>query len=196
MTDNYSLIIVLTLLSFISSAHAEKYASIIIDDLGNNYGRGKAVIHFPAPVTLAILPKTTFSTSLAELAHANKKEIILHLPLQPISNHDHSPGTLNLHMTQQEFLSELKSNILSVPYIQGINNHMGSLLTMHPGHMSWLMKEVSEIGNLYFIDSRTSAKSVATTIAIENDVPTLERDVFLDPDYKPETIKKNSSNIL
>ena len=196
ITNNYSILIVLTLLGFTYPAHAEKYASIIVDDLGNNFDRGKSVIHFPAPVTLAILPKTEFSTSLAKLAHANQKEIILHLPLQPIANHDHSPGTLNLHMTHQEFLSELKSNIRSVPYIKGINNHMGSLLTMHPGHMNWLMKEVSDIGDLYFVDSRTSKKSVASTIATENQVPSLERDVFLDPDYKPETIKKQFQHFI
>ena len=196
LTSNYSLIIAISLLGFISPAYAQKFASIIIDDLGNNFDRGKSVIHFPAPVTLAILPKTQFSASLANLAHSHNKEIILQLPLQPIANHDHSPGTLNLHLTHQEFLSELKSNIESVPYIQGINNHMGSLLTMHPGHMNWLMKEVSAIGDLYFVDSRTSIKSVANTIATENNVPSLERDVFLDPDYKPDTIKKQFQRFI
>ena len=196
IASNYSIIIALALLGFTSTTQAQKYASIIVDDLGNNFNRGKAVIHFPAPVTLAILPKTKFSSSLAELAHTNKKEIMLHLPLQPIANHDHSPGTLSLHMTHQEFLSELKSNIQSVPFIKGINNHMGSLLTMHPGHMNWLMKEVSSIGDLYFVDSRTSKKSVATDIATENNVPALKRDVFLDPDYKPETIKKQFKRFI
>lgn len=195
--NNYFFILVFSLLaSFISSAHAQKYASIIVDDLGNNFHRGKAVIHFPAPVTLAILPKTRFASTLAKLAHANQKEIILHLPLQSIQNHDHSPGTLDLHMTHKEFLSELKSNIASVPHIKGINNHMGSLLTMHPGHMKWLMQEVSVIGDLYFVDSRTSAKSVAADIAIEYHVPTLQRDIFLDPDYKPETIKQQFEEFI
>ena len=58
------------------------------------------------------------------------------------------------------------------------------------------MKEISDIGNLYFVDSRTSTKSVATTIATENHVPSLERDVFLDPDYKPETIKKQFRHFI
>lgn len=195
-TNNYFLIVIVLSFGFISPAHAEKYASIIVDDLGNNFDRGKSVIHFPAPVTLAILPKTEFATTLANLAHINKKEIILHLPLQPIQNHDRSPGTLDLHMTHKEFLSELKSNIKSVPHIKGINNHMGSLLTMHPGYMKWLMKELSVIGNLYFVDSRTSTKSVAADIAIESHVPSLKRDVFLDPDYRPETIKKQFQQFI
>ena len=194
--NNLSLIIALSLLSYITQANAEKYASIIIDDLGNNINRGKSVIQFDAPVTLAILPKTKFAIPLAKLAHENNKEVILHLPLQSIKNHHHSPGTLNLHMTHKEFLSELYINIKSVPHISGINNHMGSLLTMHPGHMGWLMKEMSIIGNLYFVDSRTSSKSVASTIAIENNVPTTKRDIFLDPDYKPATIKRQFQHFI
>lgn len=186
----YCILFVLFISVFSSSVFAQKYASIIIDDLGNSLSHGKSVIQFPAPVTLAILPKTKFASTLAEMAHAKNKEIILHLPLQSIENHKHSPGTLNLHMTHHEFLTELQSNIQSVPHIKGINNHMGSLLTMHPGHMNWLMKEMHSIGNLYFIDSRTSTKSVASSIAQENNVPSLQRDIFLDPDYKPSTIKK------
>jgi len=191
-----SVVIAFYLACFSITAHAQKYASIIIDDLGNNIERGKSVIHFPAAVTLAILPKTSHAKTLASLAYKNNKEIMLHLPLQSIENHDHSPGTLDLHMTQEEFLSELSSDIASVPHIRGINNHMGSLLTMHPGHMNWLMKKISTIGNLYFVDSRTSSKTVAGTIATENNVPSVNRDIFLDPDYKPATITRQFQKFL
>lgn len=182
------LYIAFNLLSLSSHVYAQKYASIIIDDLGNNIDRGKSVIEFPAAVTLAILPQTSYARTLATLAYKNNKEVMLHLPMQSIENHNHSPGTLNLHMTREEFLSALSKNIDSVPHISGINNHMGSLLTMHPGHMNWLMNEISSIGDLYFVDSRTSSKTVAGTIATENNVPSINRDIFLDPDYKPETI--------
>lgn len=191
-----AIIIALYFSCYAPPALAQKYASIIIDDLGNNLDRGKSIIQLPAAVTLAILPKTKHAKTLATLAFENNKEIMLHLPLQSIENHNHSPGTLNLHMTHEEFLSELASNIKSVPHIKGINNHMGSLLTMHPGHMKWLMKEISTIGSLFFVDSRTSSKTVAGTIAIENNVPSVTRDIFLDPDFKPETITKQFEKFL
>lgn len=171
-------------------ANSENLASIIFDDLGNNYEHGQELVEFPAPLTLAFLPQTDFAKELAIQAYKNNKEIMLHLPLQSVQHHKHSPGTLDLHMSRQEFVQQLKTNISSIPYISGINNHMGSLLTQHPGHMDWLMEEISKLNNMYFIDSRTSNKSIAADFASHHRIPNLIRDVFLDPDYKQETIRK------
>lgn len=186
----------LSLLSFFSSSQAAKIASIIIDDLGNSYEHGQTIIDFPAAITLAILPQTQFARQLATQAHHKNKEVMLHLPLQSVEHHKSSPGTLKLHMTHQQFKKQLQENLASVPYLSGINSHMGSLLTQHPGHMDWLMAEVSNLDNMYFIDSRTSKKSVVTEIASNYQIPNLSRDVFLDPDFKPETIRKQFDRFI
>lgn len=179
-----------------STAYSGKLVSIIIDDIGNNYEHGLLLANFPAPLTLAFLPQTTYAKELATLAHKNNKEIMLHLPLQSIEHHNHSPGTLNLHMSHHEFTHQLKTNLASVPHISGINNHMGSLLTRHPGHMNWLMEAIAKRGNMYFVDSLTSNKSVATDFATQHRVPNLMRDVFLDPDLKPETLQKQFNHFI
>ena len=58
---------------------------------------------------------------------------------------------------------------------------MGSLLTQHPGHMSWLMQTLSSrTDNLFFVDSKTTAQTVASRIAEEHYIPNISRDVFLD----------------
>jgi uncharacterized protein len=181
------------LLVFASTAvpvHADKFASIIIDDVGNNYDDGYEVISLPATLTVAILPETTYARQLARLANKRNKEVMLHLPMQSVEHFDYAPGRLDLHMTQKEFRQQLRSDLNSVPYIQGVNNHMGSLLTRHPGHMTWLMDELSRRGGLYFIDSKTTNKSVADKIAMENNVPVLSRDFFLDPDHETDTLQQ------
>jgi hypothetical protein len=172
-----------------SHANAEKFASIIIDDVGNHLENGRDVINLPAALTIAILPKTIYAKDLARLATKKHKEVMLHLPMQSVEHHEHSPGTLDLHMTRAEFNSQLSSNLNSVPYVRGVNNHMGSLLTRHPGHMTWLMDELSQRGDLYFIDSRTTSKSIAEKIAGEYNIPNLARDFFLDPDDEESTIQ-------
>ncbi len=171
-------------------AQAGKLASIIIDDVGNHLEYGRDVIKLPATLTIAILPKTTYAKKLARLAAKNNKEVMLHLPMQSVEHHQHSPGTLDLHMTRNEFREQLRSNLNSVPYVRGVNNHMGSLLTRHPGHMTWLMDELSGMGGLYFIDSKTTGKSIADKIATENNVPVLSRDFFLDPDNNAGTLRQ------
>ncbi len=184
------------MLAGIPQASADKYASIIIDDLGNNLELGQLVVDIPAPITLAILPHTIFAAELAENANKSGKEVMLHLPLQSVRHHVHTPGTLKLHMTHERFRQQLLSNIGSIPHIRGVNNHMGSLMTQHPGYMDWLMAELAKQGGLYFIDSRTTTKSVAATFANKHKVPALDRDVFLDPDFRPETIHQQFARFI
>ena len=179
-----------TFCAFFSTViNADKFASIIIDDLGNNLEYGQDIINLPAALTIAILPETTYANDLAHLAAKKQKEVMLHLPMQSIEHHKHSPGTLDLHMTQNEFKKQLQQDLNSVPYVRGVNNHMGSLLTRHPGHMSWLMDELSKRDGLYFIDSKTTNKSIADKIAIEYEIPHLSRDFFLDPDENENTLR-------
>lgn len=177
-------------------ANTEKFASIIIDDVGNNLQYGQEVINLPASLTIAILPKTTYAKDLARLAVKNHKEVMLHLPMQSVEHHDHSPGTLKLHMTRREFRQQLLSDLNSVPYVRGVNNHMGSLLTRHPGHMNWLMDELSRRGGLYFIDSKTTNKSIADKFAVEYNIPNLSRDFFLDPDHEKDTLRRQFNRFI
>jgi len=179
----------ITCLLFASTLHAEKFASIIIDDLGNNFQYGKEVINLPGELTFAILPQTVYAKDLARLAAKSHHEIMLHLPMQSVENREQSPGTLDLHMTKSEFIRQLRLDLNSVPYIRGVNNHMGSLLTRHPGHMTWLMEELNQRGGLYFVDSKTTNKSVADIIAAEYEIPNLSRDFFLDPDEQEDTLR-------
>ena len=98
-------------------------------------------------------------------------------------------------MSQQQFSAALADRIDAVPHIIGINTHRGSLLTRHPGHMRWLMEEIVARGNLFFVDSYTTAQSVALRIALESGVPAIRRDVFLDSDANPETISREFSRL-
>ena len=191
-----SVILFLLVAFFVPAVHADKLASIIIDDLGNNLEYGNMAIALPGPITLAFLPHTVFAEELADKAHSSGKEIMLHLPLQSVRHHSHTPGTLKLHMTHNEFIRQLESDIESVPHIKGLNNHMGSLLTQHPGHMDWLMSALAGEGGLYFIDSRTTTKSVASLFARKYAVPHLDRDIFLDPDFRPETIRREFTRFI
>ena len=184
------------LVIFNAPANAEKFASIIIDDVGNNLEHGQKVISLPAALTIAILPNTTYATDLARLAAKSRKEIMLHLPMQSVEHHDRTPGALKLHMTRKEFREQLRLNLNSVPYVRGVNNHMGSLLTRHPGHMTWLMDELSRRGGLYFVDSKTTIKSIADKIAGEYNIPNLSRDFFLDPDNEENTLRRQFDRFI
>lgn len=164
------------------SAHAAEPArlAVIIDDLGDRYPEGLRAIELPGRLTYAFLPHTPFADRLARHAHANGKEVMLHLPMASVEGKRLGPGGLTLDMTRAAFRRTLLAGLASVPYAAGVNNHMGSLLTRHPGNMAWLMAELKAAGGLFFVDSRTAQKSVALQVAAEYGIPADQRDVFLD----------------
>ena len=170
--------------------------AIIIDDLGNNSSDEKA-IYLPGAVACAFLPHTPHTKRLAKLAHANNKEVLLHAPMQSMHGDKKlGPGSLTLDMNEAEFIKTIQDGLASVPHVKGINNHMGSLLTRHPGHMLWLMQEINRQGDLFFVDSRTTAHSVARMVANENQVPNLTRDVFLDAEEGTAFVEKQFNQLL
>lgn len=170
--------------------------AIIIDDIGNNLEYGTRAAALPGAVTCSVLPHTIYGVPLAEDAHRNGKEVMLHLPMQSEDGQDPGPGALTLAMTRDEFLRTFRDDLGTIPYAVGVNNHMGSLITRHPGDMSWLMRELRRRGNLYFVDSRTTVATVAQRVADEQAVPNLRRDVFLDNEQTPAAIARQFRLLL
>ncbi len=165
--------------------------AIIIDDLGYHLEVGRRAINLPGPVTCAILPSTPRATSLAQAAFASGKDVLLHLPLEPVSKDNQSdPGGILLDMSRDQFATTFLADLESVPHAIGVNSHRGSMLTRHPGHMGWLMEELRAHGDLIFVDSFTTHKSVALQLARESGVPAVRRDVFLDSDQSPEAVER------
>jgi len=170
------------------SRPARATIGLIIDDLGDRLEDGRRVVSLPGAVTCAILPQTTYSQRLAVLAHAAGKEVMLHQPMQAVNGKAMGPGGMSMAMSRNELARTLEANLASVPYAHGVNNHMGSLLTQHPGDMAWFMEALRAHGGLYFVDSVTSSQSVARRIAAEYRIPNLRRNIFLDHERDPQMI--------
>ncbi len=164
------------------------YISIVIDDIGDRLGDGLRAVELPANVTMAFLPGSPYSHRLAEKAHQLGKEVMLHQPMEAMHSNAMGDNGLSLHMTQDAFRKTLSHSLELIPHVRGVSNHMGSLLTRHPGHMNWLMEEIVIKENLFFVDSLTTSETVARRVAMEHDVPTISRDIFLDNDRNPERI--------
>jgi polysaccharide deacetylase 2 family uncharacterized protein YibQ len=170
--------------------------AIIIDDLGRSREEGLRVAALPGPVACAFLPHAPYTRELARRVHATNKEVVLHLPMHSVDHRPLDAGGLTLDMTQDELIRTLQEDLAAVPHVSGINNHMGSLLTRHPGHMMWLMHELRRHERLFFVDSRTTVATVARQMAQETGVPAVERDVFLDSDPEPEAIRVQFDRLL
>jgi polysaccharide deacetylase 2 family uncharacterized protein YibQ len=170
--------------------------SIIIDDMGKTLDGGRRVLGLDGPVACAFLPQASYTPELARAAHAAGKEVMLHLPMDSVDGRRLDAGAVTLDMTRREFVAALAANLAAVPYVQGVNNHMGSLLTRHPGHMLWLMQALQQRTPLFFVDSRTTVATVARQVAYENGVPSTERNVFLDNELDTQALDYQFDRLL
>jgi polysaccharide deacetylase 2 family uncharacterized protein YibQ len=172
--------------------------ALIIDDLGNQRGSGSRAVDLPGPVACSFFPFGPYTAELARQAHARDKEVMLHLPMQasgPLQE-AREAGLLTVDMTNRQYRDTFTRELAAVPYVSGFNNHMGSLLTRHPGNMAWLMQAASEAGKLFFIDSRTTTATVARQLASEYGIPNSERNVFLDNVASPDAIRMQFRRLI
>lgn len=155
--------------------------AIIMDDLGRGTHPAKVLLDIEQPVTFSILPGESHTRQVAAMAHAGKREVLLHVPMEPQGYPDVDPGgdALLVHFTEQEIVSRFDALLGQVPYAVGTNNHMGSRFTEDRQGMSAIMSVLHERG-MFFVDSVTTGRSVGPEVAREQGVPVLKRDVFLD----------------
>lgn len=182
-------------LSFSAQPPLEKTLVIIIDDIGHHLAPGKAAIDLPGKLNIAILPYTPHAKILAERAHRSGKEIMLHTPMSTIGSIPLGRGGLTTELSEAEFRNTLAKSLEQIPYVRGINNHMGSALTQQRLQMGWVMEELQE-RDLYFVDSRTSHETVAANTAEDYGVPNLSRQVFLDNERNTAAISDKIRELL
>lgn len=162
--------------------------AVILDDMGNDDVAAKTLLALPFPLTLSVLPDLRFSREVAEDAYRRGDQVMLHLPMQSEAGSEGAQAQeLRIGMSAEQVKATLSSMLQTVPHAMGVNNHEGSLATADHHLMDELMPLLHE-RNLFFIDSRTSAATVAYDAATRAGVPAASRRVFLDDNLSREAI--------
>jgi len=148
--------------------------------MGNDPAEAKAVLALPFPLTASVLPHREDSEQTADDVWRRGDQVMLHLPMQPIDDGAQSEKIeLRVGMPAGEVRSVLAGALADVPHAAGVNNHEGSRATADPQLMAELMAALHARG-LFFIDSRTTATTVAYAAAERAGVRAASRKVFLD----------------
>jgi polysaccharide deacetylase 2 family uncharacterized protein YibQ len=159
----------------------------VIDDAGNNPRELEPFLRFPGPLTVAVLPGLPHSARAARMAREAGKEVILHQPMQALGGEDPGPGAIYSGMSESEIRAVLEKNIAEIGPVAGMNNHQGSMITEDGAIMKTVLEFCHENG-LYFLDSRTTAGTVAPEISRELGVTIAERNIFLDNEQGRDAI--------
>lgn len=162
--------------------------AIVIDDFGYRPQTENQVIALPAPVSVAVLPNAPHASEMAIKAHNQGHEVLLHLPMAPISKQPLEKDTLRPEMSSTEIDRIIRDAIDKVPYAVGINNHMGSAMTSSLSGMQKVMQAL-ESYRLYFLDSVTIGSTQASRAAAGTGVKVIKRNVFLDDTQNESDIR-------
>ena len=165
--------------------------AIIIDDMGSSMKEVQDLTAINLPLTFAIIPGLPKAKAVAEYAHAKGRDVIIHIPMEPQGYPAQrvESNALLMSSSASEIESRIRGFIKEIPFVIGANNHMGSRFTESEAQMKPVIAALKENG-LFFIDSRTSPKSVGQKIASCMVVRTASRNVFLDNEQNIESVKR------
>lgn len=171
--------------------------AIIIDDIGYDSQTARRLLQLDAPLTFSVLPYGPHSKEIAAQARSNGHEIMLHLPMQPkeFPAVNPGPGALLSQMSADEFIGQLQADLDQIPGLKGVNNHMGSAISTSPERMRQIFSILKKRG-LYYIDSRTTAETVARPSAELLQIPFTERDIFIDHVETKQFIRKQLRELV
>jgi polysaccharide deacetylase 2 family uncharacterized protein YibQ len=154
--------------------------AIILDDLGSDRAAAYAIFALPYPVTISVLPNHEHSGEIANEARRRGLQVMLHLPMQSVANERPEAQELRPGMQAADVSTLVEQFLQNVPGVVGVNNHQGSEATSDADLMSALMPVLHD-RHLFYVDSRTTAATVAFDTAQEFGVRSAFRNVpFLD----------------
>ena len=165
----------------VRAAGEPAYVAIVIDDLGMSLEHVRRLSRLSYPVTFAFWPHGVHTQEGAAFAHKHGKEVLVHIPMEPISYPRTSPGpnALLKHLTPSQIEQRVRLAIDKVPFAVGANNHMGSRFTQRAEGVGPVLSVLDARG-LFMLDSVTHPRSVFYREAKQRGMQAYERQVFLD----------------
>ncbi|AIR69774.1 divergent polysaccharide deacetylase family protein [Dickeya fangzhongdai] len=169
--------------------------ALVIDDFGYRPHNENQVLAMPTAVSVAVLPNAPYARDMATKAHAQGREVLIHLPMAPMSKQPLERDTLRPDMSSEEIARILRDAVNKVPYAVGLNNHMGSAMTASLPGMQKVMQAMTAY-RLYFLDSMTIGSSQASQAAAGTGIKVLKRKVFLDDTQNVADIRRQFSRAV
>ncbi|HIJ65786.1 MAG TPA: divergent polysaccharide deacetylase family protein [Candidatus Hydrogenedentes bacterium] len=169
--------------------------AIIVDDGGENGEVTDLILSLSPDLTISILPNASSAARVAERARALGFEVMLHMPMEPNGGGPGAPGGITTAMAAAEIRQLTDEALAHVPGAAGANNHTGSKFTVDEAAMQRFLEVLKEHGH-YFVDSRTTDATKAYEVARRLEVRAAERDVFLDNDPEPASIRRQAQLLI
>ena len=167
--------------------------AILIDDVSNKSQVNK-ITNINYPITMAFLPPTSSHKHSAQIAQ-NIPVHMIHLPLEASTRHYEEINTLHVGDSLAKIDARIKYLRKIYPNTIYTNNHTGSKFTSDDVSMDRLVKTLKKY-NFFFIDSRTTSKTVIKKYARKYNLPYMSRNVFIDNKQDKQYIIKQLKSAI
>jgi polysaccharide deacetylase 2 family uncharacterized protein YibQ len=173
-----------------NTASGQARLAILLDDLGSDRSAADAIFALHVPITISVLPYHEHSQQIAQEARKNGCEVMLHLPMQSVANETPEHQELRPGLSRNDVDDMVTKMLEALPEADGVNNHQGSQATSNGALMDELMPALRDAG-VFYVDSRTTAATVAYDTAKRDGVKTAFRNVpFLDDVQSKAAVKR------
>lgn len=152
---------------------------IIIDDVGYNVEQLEQFLDLPFPIAFSVLPHLPYTKEVVDRISNARKDLMIHIPMEPINGKDPGPEAIFTSMTDDEIAAKVGDYVEELPAAVAANNHMGSRATGDERVMEIVLRKLEQEG-IQFIDSLTTSDSVVKEVSKRLGIPYLYRNVFLD----------------
>ena len=173
--------------TFIYDKKVKPKIAIVIDDVTTQAQKDK-ILSMGYKINMAFLPPTKTHPDSAKIAQSLSFHMI-HFPMQASSAFKGEEiNTLTINDSYETIEKRVKQLREWYPNAVYTNNHTGSVFTENEEAVDKLFRALKKY-NFIFVDSRTSAKSVAKKYAKKYDMPYIVRNTFIDNDRDFKSIQ-------
>jgi polysaccharide deacetylase 2 family uncharacterized protein YibQ len=164
--------------------------ALVLFGFGGDLEGARNVFDLPVPFAVALAPDTKTSSAMLRAAHESGREVVLHIPLEPVNypQLNPGPGTLLVTMKPDRATGNLRRWLDQAGPVVGVANHMGSLATQDMTLMGAIYRELKR-RHLPFIHVQPAAGAVCRSLAAESGVVYDEPAAVLDTETRATTPK-------
>jgi len=159
--------------------------ALVLYGFGEDPDHAEAMFALGVPFAAAIVPGASGSARLFRAARDHDRELVLHLPLEPLNypQVNPGPGTVLVTMNEARITGLLRRHLAQAGPVVAVANHAGSLATQDMAVMTAIYHELAR-RHLPFLHMQPAAGAVCKALSGDLGVVYQEPDAVLDAETR------------
>jgi polysaccharide deacetylase 2 family uncharacterized protein YibQ len=162
--------------------------ALVLFGFGEDAAKADSFFAAPFPFAVAVAAGDKGSAASFRAAHKRGRELVLHLPLEPLNfpQVNPGPGTLLVTMKPTKVAGEVRRYLDQAAPVAAVANDLGSLATQDMTLMRAVYRELKK-GDVPFLHVSPVAGAVCKPLAADMGIAYAEPDIVVDHEARTDT---------